>query len=46
MTIFNHLMQRKGSTRNIKGVLLKDILDKVEIGIASPKNTERILSRF
>ncbi|GGH01529.1 MULTISPECIES: molybdopterin-binding protein [Pedobacter] len=37
VTIFNHLMQRKGSIRNIKGVLLKDILAKVEIEAASPK---------
>lgn len=37
MTIFNHLMQRKGSIKNIKGVLLKDILAKVEIDAASPK---------
>jgi hypothetical protein len=37
MTIFNHLMQRKSSIKNIKGVLLKDILAKVEIDAASPK---------
>ncbi|NII83542.1 molybdopterin-binding protein [Pedobacter sp. SG908] len=37
MTIFNHLMQRKNSIKNIKGVLLKDILAKVEIDAASPK---------
>ncbi|QDW28222.1 molybdopterin-binding protein [Pedobacter sp. KBS0701] len=37
MTIFNHLMQRKGSIKNIKGVLLKDILANVEIDAASPK---------
>jgi hypothetical protein len=37
ITIFNHLMQRKSSMKNIKGVLLKDILAKVEIDAASPK---------
>ena len=37
MTIFNHLLQRKSSIKNIKGVLLKDILAKVEIDAASPK---------
>ena len=37
MTIFNHLMQRKNSIKNIKGVLLKDILAKVEIDAVSPK---------
>ncbi|TCD26590.1 molybdopterin-binding protein [Pedobacter psychrodurus] len=37
MKIFNHLMQRKSSIKNIKGVLLKDILAKVEIDAASPK---------
>ena len=42
MTILNHLMQRKGSIKNIKGVLLKDILAKVEIDAASPK----ILSEY
>lgn len=42
MTIFNHLMQRKSSIKNIKGVLLKEILTKVEIDAASPK----ILSEY
>ncbi|MBO9672254.1 MAG: molybdopterin-binding protein [Sphingobacteriaceae bacterium] len=42
MTIFNHLMQRKSTIRNIKGVLLKDILARVEIDAASPK----ILSEY
>lgn len=37
VTIFNHLMQRKSTIKNIKGVLLKDILAKVEIEAASPK---------
>jgi len=37
MIIFNHLLQRKSSIKNIKGVLLKDILAKVEIDAASPK---------
>ena len=37
MAIFNHLMQRKSSIKNIKGVLLKDILSKIEIDTDSPK---------
>ncbi|MFD2584599.1 molybdopterin-binding protein [Pedobacter vanadiisoli] len=37
VTIFNHLMQRKSTIKNIKGVLLKDILANVEIEAASPK---------
>jgi hypothetical protein len=37
MIIFNHLMQRKSSIKNIKGVLVKDILTKIEIDAASPK---------
>ena len=37
VTIFNHLMQHKGSIKNIKGVLSKDILAKVEIDTDSPK---------
>lgn len=37
VVIYNHLMQRKSSIKNIKGVLLKDILSKAEILSASPK---------
>lgn len=37
ITVFNHLMQRKSSIKNVKGVLLKDILAKVEIDTDSPK---------
>ncbi|WP_175634547.1 molybdopterin-binding protein [Pedobacter ghigonis] len=37
ITVFNHLMQHKGSIKNVKGVLLKDILAKVEIDTDSPK---------
>ncbi len=37
VTVFNHLMQRKSSIKNVKGVLLKDILAKIEINTDSPK---------
>lgn len=37
MVIYNHLQQRKGSIKNIKGVLLKDIISQVEIVSESPK---------
>ncbi|MES2830027.1 MAG: molybdopterin-binding protein [Bacteroidota bacterium] len=37
MTVFNHLLERKGSIKNIKGILLKDILSRVEIVAESPK---------
>ncbi len=37
LVIFNHLMQRKSTIKNIKGVLLKDILANVEIVTDSPK---------
>ncbi len=37
MIVFNHLIQRKGCIKNIKGVLLKHILDKVEIEAVSTK---------
>lgn len=37
MVIYNHLQQRKGSIKTIKGVLLKDILSQVEIVSESPK---------
>jgi hypothetical protein len=37
MAVFNHLLQRKSSIKNIKGVLLKDVLSKVEIISESPK---------
>lgn len=37
LVIFNHLLERKSSIKNIKGVALKDILSKVTIDEASPK---------
>ncbi|MFW0717859.1 molybdopterin-binding protein [Pedobacter sp. N23S346] len=37
LVIYNHLMQRKSSIKNIKGVSLKEILSKVEINEVSPK---------
>lgn len=37
MVVLNHLLQRKSSIKNIKGVLLKDVLSKVEIVAESPK---------
>lgn len=37
MVVFSHLMQRKSSIKNIKGVLLKDVLSKIEIETTSPK---------
>ncbi|RDC57962.1 molybdopterin-binding protein [Pedobacter chinensis] len=37
MTIFNHLLQRKSSIKNIKGVSLKEVLSKVDIDEESPK---------
>ncbi|RNL55927.1 molybdopterin-binding protein [Pedobacter jejuensis] len=37
MVVFNHLMQRKSVIQNINGVLLKDVLSKVEILSESPK---------
>lgn len=37
LVITNHLLERKSSLKNIKGVLLKDILGKLTIGQANPK---------
>lgn len=37
LTIYNHLMQRKSSIKNIKGIPLKEILSQVEINEPSPK---------
>lgn len=37
MVIYNHLQQRKSSIKNIKGVLLKDVLSKIQISEESPK---------
>ncbi|WP_316822913.1 molybdopterin-binding protein [Pedobacter gandavensis] len=37
LVIYNHLMQKRSSLKNIKGVLLKDILAEVEITADHPK---------
>jgi hypothetical protein len=37
VAIYNHKMEWKKTMRNIKGVLLKDILGKVEIDMTDPK---------
>ena len=37
IVITNHLHQRKSSLKKVKAVLLKDILDKVEIDAKNPK---------
>ena len=42
LVIYNHLFQRKSSIKNIKGVALKEVLEKVEINETSPK----ILSEY
>lgn len=40
--IYNHLHERKRAIKNIKGILLKDILDKVVFDTPGPK----VLSEF
>ena len=35
--ITNHLMEYRKTIKNIKGVLLKDILNKIEFDVSSPK---------
>jgi uncharacterized protein YbaA (DUF1428 family) len=42
IVIYNHLMQPRKTIKKIKGVLLKDILDKTAIDVSSPK----LLSEF
>ena len=37
IVIYNHLMQRRHAIKNIKGILLKDVIDKAVIDISSPK---------
>ena len=37
LVILNHLLERKSSIKNIKGVLLKDILTKLSIDQSNPK---------
>ena len=38
VVIRNHLMERKYAMKNVKGVLLRDILDKADIQAPSPKS--------
>lgn len=42
IVISNHLKQRRGSIKNVRGILLKDVLAKVELNESSPK----LLSEF
>src|SRR5436190_6296993 len=42
VVIYNHLMQPRKTIKNIRGVLLKDILEKAGIDVSSPK----LLSEF
>jgi hypothetical protein len=42
IVIYSHLMEPRKTIRNIKGVLLKDLIDKAEIDNESPK----LLSEF
>ncbi len=42
LVIYNHKMEYKSTLRKISGVLLKDVLEKVEFKITSPK----LLSEF
>ena len=37
MRITNHLMEYRKTIKNIKGVLLKDVLSKIEFDVSSPK---------
>jgi hypothetical protein len=37
VVIYNHLHQRKSVIKNIRGILLKDVLDRAEINVTSPK---------
>ena len=37
VVIYNHLMQPRKTIKKIKGVLLKDILEKAVIDVSSPK---------
>ena len=42
LPIFNHKMERKSSLKKLRGVLLKDVLNKIEFSVNSPK----VLSEF
>ena len=37
IVVYNHLLQRKSCIKNVKGVLLKDVLSAIEIVTTSPK---------
>jgi len=37
MVVSNHLGEKKGTAKNLKGILLKDILSKIEFKVESPK---------
>ena len=37
VVITNHLMERRSTIKSIKGILLKDVLSKMEIDAESPK---------
>ena len=40
IVITNHLGERRSTLKKVKGVLLKDILNKVEIDAENPKSSE------
>lgn len=42
LVIVNHKIERKGSLKKLKGVLLRDVLSKAEFSVNSPK----VLSEF
>lgn len=42
IVIYNHLMQPRRTIRNIKGILLRDIIDKAVIDMPSPKLLSQI----
>jgi len=42
VVVYNHLQQRKGAVKNLRGVLLKDLLAGIEFSTSSPK----LLSEF
>lgn len=37
LAIFNHKMEYKSTLKNLKGVLLKDVLEQAEFSVKSPK---------
>ena len=42
VVIYNHLMQRKRAIYKIKGILLKDIIDKAVIDMSTPKTLSEV----